>query len=237
MTGFYSWSNYPLGNFGGTTDLGDGNKKISIVLPWSVRCYFKKFELKDSTYINAIKYKNNIIMYGDSITHGYDSIHPSNSYAMRLARKLDSNCHMKAVGGEVFRPELARIKQNVKPDYVTVAYGANDWGSTKKEEFDKNSEEFLKSISENYEGIKVFVISPIWRKDHTTPGMGFGEPFGYVHKRLEEICKNYNNLIYVNGWELVAQDENLYGDLRLHPNDDGFEMYFENLYKIIKDYV
>ena len=173
-------------------------------------------------------------LIGDSITHGYDSVHPSNSYAMRLCRKLDAICHMKAVGGEVFWPDLAKIKQNVKPDYVTVAYGANDWGSTEKEVFEKNSEEFLKIIAESYKDIKVFVISPIWRKDHTNPNLGFGEPFTYVHECLKNTCKKYDNLVFVDGWELVAHDENLYGDLRLHPNDDGFEYYAENLYKKIK---
>ena len=67
--------------------------------------------------------------------------------------------------------------------------------------------------------------------------MGFGEPFIYVHKTLEKLCEKHENLIYIDGWELVAHDENLYGDLRLHPNDDGFKMYFENLYEKIKNHI
>jgi len=86
MIGFYSWTEYPLGEFFETIELGQGDKEIKIVLPWSVRCFFKKFELKNATYTEAFQHKNNILMYGDSITHGYDSIHPSNSYAMRLAK-------------------------------------------------------------------------------------------------------------------------------------------------------
>ena len=38
----------------------------------------------------------------------------------------------------------------------------------------------------------------------------------------------------VKGFDLVPHEEQYYGDLWLHPNDEGFEKYFENLVHFIK---
>ena len=39
----------------------------------------------------------------------------------------------------------------------------------------------------------------------------------------------------VYGYNLVPENEMLFGDLRLHPNDEGFLHYKENLLLKIKD--
>ena len=54
-------------------------------------------------------------------------------------------------------------------------------------------------------------------------------------KELEN--EELDNVICIDGFELVPHDEKCFGDLYLHPNEDGFKYYFENLYKIIKEYI
>ena len=236
MVGFYSWSSYPLGQFRETFGLGTGDKEVTLVLPWSVRCYFQKIALEDGSYITPVATQKRIVMYGDSITHGYDSAHPCNTYAVKLAKALGADCYIKAVGGEVFWPQLAQIKPRIEPEYVSVAYGANDWGKGDKATFDKNAEGFLNAIAENYKTSKILIIAPIWRKDHTQEGLGFGD-MRYVYQRLAALCNGNDRMLCVDGWELVPHEENLFGDLRLHPNDQGFDLYARNLYQKIKDFI
>ena len=45
--------------------------------------------------------------------------------------------------------------------------------------------------------------------------------------------RNDKNVKVISGFDFVPMDENLFGDLRIHPNDKGFEYYFENLVKQI----
>lgn len=237
MVGFYSWDKYPLGEYSETVELGKGEKEVKIQLPWSVRTYIKEIDLVGASYAEGIKKEKSIILYGDSITHGYDSIHPSNAYSVRLAEALGYECVIKAVGGECFLPELASVKQVRKPEIVTVAYGTNDWSSRNKERFDKNSRDFIKRLRENYPESKIFVLSPIWRKDNITPnktGTDFDD-IHYIEKALRSVCLQVGNVNFIRGWDFIPQDENLYGDLRLHPNDKGFLCYADSLFREISD--
>lgn len=49
--------------------------------------------------------------------------------------------------------------------------------------------------------------------------------------------KDFRNVVFINGRDPVPEDENCFGDLRLHPNNDGFAFYFQNLKEIISRYL
>ena len=49
--------------------------------------------------------------------------------------------------------------------------------------------------------------------------------------------KDFRNVVFINGRDPVPEDENCFGDLRLHPNNDGFVFYFQNLKEIISRYL
>jgi len=234
MTGFYSWTEYPLGEYEKTIQLGDGEKEICLVLPYTVRLYIKEVTLVGASYITPVKKEKNILFYGDSITHGYDAAHPSNCYASIISEALNCNALVKAVSGEKFFPELAKIKNSLNPEYVVIAYGTNDWGAGEKEVFNTRSREFIEAIKENYPEAKIFVISPIWRKDNVKENSEIEDIF-YIGKKLCQICENMDKVYYIDGWNLVSHDENLFGDLRLHPNDNGFKEYAKNLLSEIKN--
>ena len=120
MTGFYSWDKYPVGSFEGGADLKKGIKEIRLVLPWSVQCFIKEISISNARYVIPVKKDKVMLSYGDSITHGYDSAHPSNTYPSRLALCLGCETFVKAVGGENFFPALAKIKSSKNPDYVAI---------------------------------------------------------------------------------------------------------------------
>lgn len=231
QVGNYAVKKYPLGSFSGEFKLGNGKKIIRIVFPNSVIAELEAIEIDDATFIEPIKKDKILVAYGDSITQGYDSLHPSNTYAFRLAEGLGAELFNKGIGGAIFTPKLAAIQDGLNPDFVTVAYGTNDWGCMDRDTFRENADLFIDALLNKYPKAKVYVLSPIWRKDYLAE-KSFGEFFS-IEKILSEICEKYSRVKFISGFSLVPHEENCFGDLSLHPNDTGFKYYFNNLIKEI----
>ena len=226
-TGDYANQVYPLGDYQQEFALGNGENCIKLVFPHSVITCIKDIELVDATYVSPVRRNKTILYFGDSITQGYDSLHPAESYAVRLADSMGANIINKALGGAVFDPELVKIPCCVQPDYIIVAYGTNDWNSVDLPSLRMNAEGFLQGIEKNYSGIPVYIVTPIWRSDwKETKKCG---EFSVIEKTITEVFGNHGNITVVSGFDLVPHDENLFGDMWVHPSGKGFEYYAENL--------
>lgn len=223
----YTKAVFPLGEFYKEFNLGSGEKEICIHFPWSVKATLKEFCLDDNSFIKPIKPDYKLLCFGDSITHGYDALYSSNKYTAQLAELLGTEEYNKAIGGEIFFPELAATKEEFVPDYITVAYGTNDWSKCTKEEFENNCKGFLSNLNTNYPTSKIFVITPIWRKE-LNEYREFGE-FEGIEQTIKKIIQQFDNITVIRGFEFVPQSEEYFADLRLHPNDKGFDCYFKKL--------
>ena len=217
----------PLGAFSKEFCLGKGEKEVCVNFPWSVVAVLQELALEDGATVKPIKPKFKMLCFGDSITHGYDALYPSNKYISRLAAFLDAEEFNKAIGAEIFFPELAAARESFQPDYISVAYGTNDWSACSKEEFTFNCHTFFRNLSRNYSHARILAISPIWRKD-MMDYRKFGA-FHEVEEVIRETTKGLNNISVISGVAFVPQQEELYADLRLHPNDRGFEYYYRGL--------
>jgi len=193
-------------------------------------------ELDNGAYIEPVKPGKKLLCYGDSITQGYDALYPSNKYISKLADFLDAEENNKAVAGDIFFPDLLSEKENLDPDYITVAYGTNDWSKISREEFGEKCTGFFSGLCKNYPDVPVFAISPLWRKDINDPPRKFGE-FCEVERALRQCTKAYENVTVISGIDLIPHSEHNFGDLRLHPNDGGFDHYFCNLWAEIQKYI
>lgn len=231
----YSHIPFPLGRYSGSFDLGQGMKTVRIVFPWSVVSGLEEMCLEGASCVEPVKPSKTMLMYGDSITQGYDSLNPSQCYSLRLARALDAQAFIKAIGGQMFRPALSALKAAFAPDYITVAYGTNDWNRAESVAvFESNCNAFLNNLSENYPDTRIFVLSPIYRADHRQTE-GVICPFPQIEQTIRDAAQNLGNVTFLSGWELVPQDELLFADRKIHPADRGFDHYFNNLKeKIIK---
>lgn len=227
----YAKSNFPLGSFSKKFFLGDGDKEVCICFPWSVKAILKELIVDDGAYITPVKSSRKMLVFGDSITQGYDALYPSNKYVTQLAKMLGADEYNKAIGGEIYFPELAKAKEDFQPNYIVISYGSNDWSKCRKQEFINNCKEFYCNVNNNYPNAKIFVITPIWRKDMNEI-RAFGD-FQSVDEIIRKQAAEYSNMSVISGFEFVPQNEDLFADLRLHPNDKGFEYYFENLSKQI----
>ena len=228
MGGNYTKNNFMLGEFSKSFQLGDGEKIVCVYLPWSVAAVIKELALDDGATLTPVKPAKRMLCFGDSITQGYDALHPSNKYITRIAHKFGAQEHNKAIGGEIFVPELVALKDDFKPDYIVVAYGSNDWNRSTKEEFENNCKSFFSNLIDNYSDSKVFVITPIWRKD-----MIENRPIDFlgVCDFIKKTASQYSTITVIEGFDFVPKQEKYFADLRLHPNDMGFDFYFKSLSK------
>lgn len=214
--------------------LGAGVKTVRIYLPWQACARIAELSVDDGAYIKPINPSKKMLMFGDSITHGVTALRQKNSYAVRLCEMLDADARNKGIGGDTFFPALAQCTDEVDfaPDYITVAYGTNDWGKKTAEKYCADVRAFYGALSKQYPNAKIFAITPIWRADEDDV-RPFG-PFSDLERFIRECVQGLENVKVISGYNLVEHDEKLYHDLRLHPNDEGFAQYAENLYREIK---
>lgn len=217
--------------------LAEGEKTVEIYFPWSRCAVVSNLTIDDGASLSGVTRSKTMISFGDSITHGYDAMNPSLSYASQLARLLDAEQLNKGIGGDIFFPALLDEKDPIDPDYITVAYGTNDWSKCPRETFEKNCTEFYTRLSALYPNAKIFAITPIWRGDWNRKVCGFGSPVTNVCPVITEICKDLPNVTVVNPYNFVPHRKEFFADAYLHPNDIGFCLYAEGLYKEIVKHI
>lgn len=226
---------FETGKFSGTFELGEGEKEVCIYFPWSAKAVIEEINIDDGAFVEPMKEKKKLLMYGDSITQGYDALSPTRRYAMRIAEAFGLEEINKAIGGEVHCAAFARMKDDFTPDYITIAYGTNDWGKCKKSDVVEDIKGFYEAICGRYPNTPIFTITPIWRKDECDVHE-FGD-FAEVEELIRETVKPYQNVTVIGGYDLVPHDAKYYQDGYLHPSDEGFDYYFNNLYAALKEYI
>ena len=223
------------GLFDGECQLGEGVKDVRVYFPWSARAELISFELDDGSTADPLPKSKKMLMFGDSITQGAIAQHPSRTYASQLADALDAEAFNKAIAGDVFHAPYAKLAENGSFDYITIAYGSNDWKKTTRESFVQNCTEFYRTISQKYPTAKIFAITPIWRADPdriTEVGS-----FSFVKETITRLASELSNVAPIDAFDFVPKDPAYFADLRLHPNDEGFDYYAKALIKEIQKHL
>ena len=215
--------------------LEEGRKAIEIYLPWTMCCEIRAFTLDDGAAVEPLVRAHTMICYGDSITQGYDAKYPSLAYVSAMGRLLDADPINKGIGGEIFFPELLEAPDAISPDYITVAYGTNDWSGQERDFFISNCRAFYAHLSALYPKAKIFALAPIWRSNGTAETK-YGEPVTAVYRMICEQTADLENVTVICGDALIPHLKPFTTD-GLHPNDAGFGLYAQNLYLAIKPYL
>ncbi len=216
--------------------LGAGEKTVELYLPWSCRTELSRLALDDGASLVPVKRKHTLLQFGDSITHGYDAVYPSLSYASRVARELDADAVNKGIGGDIFFPPLLQKADPIEPEWITVAYGTNDWSRLDAETYAQNCRAFYARLVELYPNARIFAITPIWRADgeKETP---FGAPISEARRLIARVVEELPSVTLINGEHLAPHNEEFYSDKYLHPDDLGFSVYAANLCRELKKHL
>ena len=211
--------------------LSEGEHLVDLYFPWSKGVTLQKLSLDDGATFTPHRRSRRLLAFGDSITHGSGARYPSLSYIERLASLLDADLDNRGVGGDHFSAGLVELETVENPDLITVAYGTNDWshwGAC----FDEECSNMFKNLAKRYPSTPVFVITPLWRGDWDRAGsMDCRLPD--LHEKICEYARPYSNITVINAWRFIPRLPEFYSDGILHPNDLGFGVYAERLYKEI----
>ena len=229
----FSNISFPAGRFGRTFNLGEGMKTVTIHLPWNKITKLHKVCLTDDAVLEPVKPEKKILVFGDSISVGFDCLRTSRRQVSRVAQQLNAEEFNKCIGGERFCPDLAELAEDFVPDYIYVAYGTNDWSSTLPETFYTNSRKFFEALDRNYPSVKTFVITPVWRVNYNTLERPY-RSFLEIDEAIHELLLDRPNTTVISGFDLIPHSVDYFGDYGLHPNMEGHDHYFENMWKEIQ---
>ena len=213
--------------FASSFKLGTGVKKVKILFPWSVYSRLKELCLDDGAMVEKIEKPFKTLMFGDSITQGYDASRPELAYAVRLADFLSADAINKGIAGEQFFGKLTTLKDDFTPDLITVAYGTNDWRHGTKERFLRECTAFFKNLRENYPDTKIIALTPLWRVDIDNEQV-IGEPLSFVTKFIKQTVRETENAVFIDCINLIPHRPKHYQTDGVHPIDSGFENYANN---------
>lgn len=210
-----------------TDPLGEpqAETRVTLHLPSHSAGVIREIELDDGSYIRPHVYDRKILFIGDSITQGWAASFDTFSFAYRVSRHYNAESVIQGIGGAYYH-EASFDTLPFDPDAVLIAYGTNDFGHYKTlEEFRSHVSAHLDLLAKEYAGKTFFVLSPIWRGRRDGKSMGSFQDCRSVV--IEEAQKR--NLIHIDGLKLVPPLPIFFQDEYLHPNNDGFALYAENL--------
>ncbi len=191
----------------------------------------ESLELVEGTYCTPHSHDCKLLFIGDSITQGWQSHHDPASYAWRVTRHFNADSVICGVGGGIFHGSVFdRI--DFDPDVVFVAFGTNDFGHYKTlGELRAAVKDFLSQVAAEYAGKKLFYISPVWRAAQEKP-MGSFAACRAAEIEVATAC----GFTHIDGLKLVPPGEEYFTD-GLHPEDNGFSFYAENLLIALRPYL
>ena len=222
-----------FGTFEKTFSLGSGTKDIDLFFPWSVTPVLEALSLEDGSSLTPNIPSKKLLVYGDSISHGYNTLYSSKHYVSQLALALGAQVFNKGIGGTTTFPEMALARESFDPDYVLVAYGSNDWDRHDADFFTQQYRTMLQTVTNNYPHAQVFIITPVWRGDQEKRERKMG-PLSVVEQHIRTIAADYPDITIISGMDLVPHDSRYFADVTLHPGDSGYAHHFSNLWPQIK---
>lgn len=165
----------------------------------------------------------NIICFGNSITYGLGAS-PDHDYPSLLAKKLNFPVINAGRNGDTTESALKRLEHDVldkEPYLVIVELGANDYfKGIRAETTLKNLEEIIKKIQKAGAMVAITEI-------HT----------GFIMREqargIRKLARKYRCLFIPNILEGILEENDLCSDA-IHPNDKGYEIIAERIYRAIK---
>ena len=215
-------------------DLPKGTHHVVLYLPSLSRAKLRNVTLSDGATFAPVEKSCRLYCVGDSITQGYDAKFSAGTYTNILGDFLNAEVVDQGIGGETFRPDMLDKDMPYSPDYITVAYGTNDWSGHSKEELLEGAFEYYRRLAAYFPKAKIFAITPIWRADnfrYTRVGH-FEEAVQIVTDAARAV-----GAVVIDGQKMVPHTTAIFSDAYLHPNDLGFRYYAENLYREMKPYL
>ncbi|MBQ4110242.1 MAG: SGNH/GDSL hydrolase family protein [Clostridia bacterium] len=194
-----------------------GNKEVVLNFPYDAEIGIKNIVVVGEENPPC----GTALCFGDSITQGFMTHSHSHSYPSVLARELNLDVHNFGIGGFHFERGILRgIEEYGKPEFISVAYGTNDWNF--EENYEEEIQIIFKTLNEKYPEIPVFVILPLPRK--TEKDVKKSGVLEDVRIRIKEEAEKYKNFNVLRFTDEIEVERDLCEDF-IHPNDEGMKRF------------
>lgn len=176
-----------------------------------------------------------LLCYGSSITHGAISVHPSASYAARLAKRLSADLvNLGFGGGAHLEPEMADyIAARDDWDIATLEMGINMLGWFTVQDFAARVEYFIATIARS--GRPLFCIDVYTCQYDAEPGTETARKLAAFRKIVRRAVERMSmpHVLHVSGRRMLPSLSYLSSDL-VHPSPAGMEEITRNLARTIR---
>jgi len=204
-------------------------QRFTLYFPCYAFPIISSIQLDGATVFEPQKKEIDILFLGDSITHGAMAAHPSNTYVMQVARNLDVGILNQGNSGFIY--DAGSIESVCNPKIIVTAYGINDYFRKDIVALKNDTERFLSELRKAYHNSKIVSILPLWTVcDSREESFKLSE-----RNTLKGVYEEHSDLT-LDGHTLVPHEEKYFAD-EVHPNDEGFAHYGENLSKILRDLI
>ena len=215
------------------TSPGDPQERaLTLYLPHSRTTVIRSVSVAEGASLSHAPSRPVLLAFGDSITQGMDSRHPSLTYIATAARRCGMALHNGAVGGHYFDATSLPEAPAAGPEIIVVAYGVNDWAGGRPVEA---AEPFLARVRELYPEVPALVLSPLWHKrGDTSDAPADWMLLSDYRARLITIVNSFHKMTAVDGISLLPPHSGLLPD-GLHPDSAGHIVCGETLAREIRD--
>ena len=190
--------------------------------------------LEDDATLSRHVFDRKLLFMGDSIIAGYEASRDGLSLAHRVSRHFNAESIVQGIPGGYFHEDTFDAI-GFESDAVIVAFGTNDFSHYKSLDLLRShAEKYFELTSREYEGKKLFVISPLHRADaDRRQNMGaFEECRGAVAESGEKY-----GFIHIDGYSMIPDSPEFFAEGGVHPNDPGFEIYAKNLINALEEHL
>ncbi len=111
-----------------------------------------------------------LLMYGDSITHGFTAADVTGSYTFKTAQLKNWQLLNLGLGGRASTVADGTVLGGVECDLVTVLLGVNDWQAGRPvEAYKKNMAGFIAAFRAKKPQTPIYFLTPLWVPESWQP--------------------------------------------------------------------
>ncbi len=210
--------------------------RITLQFAANMSIAVKKIKIDEGAVTAPVPKDGTIVVLGDSITEGAECYRPADVWAAVVAEKYNFRMLNQAVAGWSFAGyNVEGDYGDIKPDYVLVANGTNNFASghetaeAKRGPITSSMKAMIDNIHTIFPETKIYGITPIWRNDENGPKCTLLE----VSDIIKEVYGEYDDITVIDGYNLVPHEEAFFSNptLALHATYAGHAVYGENMVK------
>lgn len=172
------------------------------------------------------------LAYGSSITQCREADSPSKTWPAITANNLDLALTCLGFSGQCqYEPMIARTIRDTSVDFISLCAGINTYGANCYNErtFQAAIIGFITIIREKHQTVPIVLSSPIYcpfaEANPNLVGYTLIEMRKHIQEIVEVFRKNGDNLLfYVNGLDILGEEQAHLLPDDLHPNAEGYKM-------------